>query len=507
MTGQPTVSSLWQTPPTAFRVLRRLLVPTRSSPIWRGLAAVAVVIAVGGVGAAAGARPDLLQIAVAFPLACLLTAMFLRFPRTSIVLLLGWLVVFGTIRRLVLPPTSANSNDPLLLIGPFILALLVLKALHRGVFLQRTRSTNLVLGFSCLIVLAALNPLQGGIAVGAGGLLFVLVPVLWFWVGRSLVDDRLLALIFRVIAVLALVAAIYGLFQVYRGFPPWDRRWIVAKGYGALYVGNSLRPFASFASSSEYVGILSVGIVLWALRLRRVRRIVPSAVALAILGWALTVASVRGALVMVPIALGISFAAAHGFGIFRTALVGVAALVALGLLVSRVDPTKVGGAQTSALVSRQITGLSDPLNADQSTLPIHLQEFFSGLKGGLHNPLGRGLGVITIAGQKFGSTNQTTEVDPSNVTVAMGLPGLAAYLAIVLLAFRRAFRESRTTRAFLPLAALGILTVTLFQWLTGGNYSVAPLPWLVLGWLERPLILREFAGGRIPAEKDGSPMA
>jgi len=316
--------------------------------------------------------------------------------------------------------------------------------------------------------------------------LFVLVPLLWFWVGRALLDERLLAAILRVVAVLSLAAAAYGLWQVYRGFPPWDRRWIAAKGYQALFVGTSVRPFASFASSSEYVGILSIGMVLWALNLHKASRILPSVAALAFLGWALTVASVRGALVVVPITLGMTFAASRGFGILRTALVGVAALFVLGVIVSHIDPTKVGGQQTSALVSRQITGLSDPLNAGTSTLPTHVDALLKGIQEGLRNPIGRGLGVITIAGEKFGSTNATTDIDPSNVALAMGVPGFLTYFALVLLGLRLAFRGARLRRDSLSLAVMGIVLVTLFQWLNGGNYSVAPLPWLLLGWQERP---------------------
>ena len=98
--------------------------------------------------------------------------------------------------------------------------------------------TNLVLTLSGLVVLATLNPLQGRIAVGIGGLLFVLVPLLWYWVGRSLVDERLVVTVLRVFAVLSLAVAVYGLIQVYRGFPPWDKRWIATKGYTALYVAG-----------------------------------------------------------------------------------------------------------------------------------------------------------------------------------------------------------------------------------------------------------------------------
>ena len=424
--------------------------------------------------------------AVAVPAAALLLAVCLTSPRRAVILLLMWLAVFGTVRRLLLPSGGSGGDDPLLLVAPVVLGLLVLISVHRGALSGQTRFTKSVLLLSGLVVAAALNPLQGGLAVGAGGLLFVLVPLLWFWVGRSLVDDALLIRILRLIGVLSALAAVYGLWQVYIGMPSWDQRWIDTKGYAALYVGRSVRPFASFASSSEYVGLLSIGMLLWALHLSTARRAVPAAAVLVVLGWAITVASVRHALVVVPVALGVTFAARHGYGIARTALVGATALVLLALAVSQFDATRVGGAQTSALLSRQVTGLSDPFNRETSTLPGHIGSLVGGVQAGFRNPLGLGIGVVTIANDRFGSSAIVqTDSDPSNVALAMGIPGLLAYGAVVVGGLKLAFRYARSSRDFLTLAALGISLVTVLSWLAGGNYAVAPLPWLVLGWLDR----------------------
>ncbi|MDQ6945559.1 MAG: hypothetical protein M3256_04640, partial [Actinomycetota bacterium] len=141
--------------------------------------------------------------------------------------------------------------------------MLVAVAAKRGALRDRTRLTTAVLVLSGLVLLSTVNPLQGGLTVGAASLLFVLVPLLWFWLGRGFVTDRLLRRIFSVTAVVAAAAAIYGLFQVYVGFPSWDASWIVAKGYTALAVGASTRPFASFSNASEYVTFLAIGSVVW----------------------------------------------------------------------------------------------------------------------------------------------------------------------------------------------------------------------------------------------------
>jgi hypothetical protein len=36
------------------------------------------------------------------------------------------------------------------------------------------------------------------------------------------------------------------------------------------------------------------------------------------------------------------------------------------------------------------------------------------------------------------------------------------------------------------LIALGALIAVLLEWFNGGNYAVAFIPWLMLGWLDQP---------------------
>lgn len=459
---------------------------------WRRLPARKVLI-VGGafvlliVAGAGAASPGLLRFGAAVSITAVFMAACLKCPRHVVLAVVVWLAAFGTLRRVLLPDGVSGDADPLLLVAPATAALLGLVAVASGAFTRPTSFAKAVTAFAALVLAAALNPLQGGLSVGAGGLLFVFVPLLWFWIGRAVIDENLMATIFRLVSLLSLAAAVYGLLQVYNGFPGWDQRWIDTKGYAALRVGESIRPFASFSSSSEYVSFLAIGMLLWACRLGKRSSIIPSAAALTLLGWALAVASVRGALVVVPIALAITYATSRGFGIGRTALAGIAALFLLGVVVSGLDPGVAGGQPSAALVSRQVTGLSDPFNRQTSTLPLHVDALVTGLQDGIRNPLGRGLGVITLAGQKFGADNEnvSTDVDPSNVAVAMGLPGLLLYGAVVLIAMRLCFRMARQERSYLSLAVLGVALVTLFQWLNGGNYSVAPLIWMSLGWLDR----------------------
>src|SRR5205807_2713175 len=120
-----------------------------------------------------------------------------------------------------------------------------------------------VMALCVLELISVVNPLQGGLQAGLAGLLFAFVPTLGFWIGRTLIDDAMMRRIFRVVSILAVLAALYGTFQIVAGFPKWDKNWIVNQGYASLNVGGITRPFASFASATEYAHYMAVGIICW----------------------------------------------------------------------------------------------------------------------------------------------------------------------------------------------------------------------------------------------------
>jgi hypothetical protein len=86
---------------------------------------------------------------------------------------------------------------------------------------------------------------------------------------------------------------------------------------------------------------------------------------------------------------------------------------------------------------------------------------------------------------RLGGVGRSTEVDPSNVAVALGFPGLIAYVAALGLGLARAYKVARLRNDALAFIALGTLAATLFQWFNGGFYLVAFLSWLALGWVDR----------------------
>jgi hypothetical protein len=444
------------------------------------LAATVVCLLVG----ASVSNPDLVRIAVAVPVAFVLVGVATTSPQLALYGLIAWLAALGLVRRLLTTLGSAGPlGDPLLLVGPALLFVLFLIAVERGALREQTRLSRAVLGLTVVLALSAANPLQGGLTVGFGGALLVVVPMLAFWVGRSLLDEQATGVLVRLLGMLAVLAAIYGLIQTYYGMPSWDQRWITQSGYAALNVGGTIRAFGTSSSSAEYATLLGVGILAWRAVARRPSRLPVATVAIAVLAAAIWLDSSRGVVVLTLAALWLAFAASRRMSIGRAVIVGALLLTILPTAVRTLSSSQSGRIGTSALVKHQVEGLAEPFGSN-STLGIHFEEVVKGIEESFANPLGRGVGATTIAASKFEGASAGTEADPGNAPVAAGFIGLILYLLVAVYGINGSYRFAQARRTFPALAALGIIVVTFLQWLNGGQYTIIALPWLFLGWVD-----------------------
>lgn len=168
----------------------------------------------------------------------------------------------------------------------------------------------------------------------------------------------------------------------------------------------------------------------------------------------------------------------------RALLVGLALLALLPTAVSHLAPGHEGIGTVASLTAHQTGGLSKPFG-HESTLGVHLEEMVKGITSAITNPLGRGVGSITLAANKYGGAVAGTEVDPGNAPAAVGFVGLALYLVIAWYGLSSAYRLARARMTIPTIAALGIVAVTFLQWLNGGQYMIILLVWLTLGWVDR----------------------
>jgi hypothetical protein len=458
--------------------LRRLPPPSQIL----GSAAIVLVCVMAGMAAADETR---VRFAVAAALLLLLAGVGHRTPRPLVFGLVMWLAALGLVRRVFSEFSPGGGADPLLLVGPVAILTLTLTAYERGAFSHPTRLSRLVTAMTGLVVLGAFNPLQGSLLAGVSGLIFF-VPLLAFWIGRAYCDDSTMTKALVLFGLLSLPAAGYGLYQTFSGFPSWDRRWLETVSFASLDVEGTTRPFSTFSSSAEFGTFLAVAVVIW-LGLTARKLLLPIAIGVGcLLGTAIVYQSSRGTVVMIVTAVGIMIGAKKRLPLGFALAFAVGLLLALPFAVGAVAPSSFGGDEQSALVQHQVEGLANPLDPETSTAGEHLDLMVNGIKSAFTAPLGHGIAAVTRAGAKFGGLSAGTEADPSNAAVSLGMLGLIVYLLLFAAAYSRVYRLARSGDP-VAVACLGVVTVMLFQWLNGGQYSVAFLPWLIFGWCDRRL--------------------
>jgi hypothetical protein len=447
-------------------------------------ASTAAVLAASVAAGVLAAEPGGARIALAAIVTVALIAIGLRSPRMLLYALVVWLAAAGFVRRVTSVGDVANGYDPFVLVGALGIGVLLVVGTARAGGRGLSGLAQTVLILQILILLSAANPAQGGLEVGAAGLLLVLVPTLGFWIGRALVDDRTLRRLLVLVVALAVPTAVYGLVQTYSGFPSWDASWIQASGYAALNVGDATKPFGPFPSASEYALFVALGLVVaFVLALPPIRARV-ALWAVPLLAVAMFLASARGIVFASVGALALIAAAWRRLPLAGAVVLGVVAIVLVPSVVGRLAPSGDSG-QTGALVQHQVSGLSNPFDTRDSTALIHLSMITDGIRSAVSAPAGVGVGSVTLAAERFGGTARTTEADPSNLAVALGAPGFVAYVVLLLLVVGRAYTLAVTRRDALSLGVLGLLVVTALQWFNGGQYTVALLIWLAMGWLDR----------------------
>ena len=70
------------------------------------------------------------------------------------------------------------------------------------------------MGIVALGVVQVVNPFAtGGVLANLGGLIFLAVPLLWFFIGRAVADDASVAFLLQAVVVVALMVGLYGVFQ------------------------------------------------------------------------------------------------------------------------------------------------------------------------------------------------------------------------------------------------------------------------------------------------------
>lgn len=419
-------------------------------------------------------------------------------PKTLLLFLVVWMTMLGLSRRFLTSGASSGfAGDPLLIVGPMmILCLLLVVSSNRESFRQRSTMASVVLGLNILALVQVFNPGQGTIMVGLGGLLFMLIPVCTFWIGRSLVDEHLMRQIVWTVAILGLITAIYGLYQTFSGFPSWDASWLKTKSYTALTVqGQAVRAFGLMSSSQDYAAFLSIGLMAWVGvafdRIRKPPRLLTIAAG-GTLATALIYSSVRTAAALTIIALSVVVCAIRRLSLVTAVFVAPILVVAafFGIQQLAGGGTNPDGtaekSSSSVLFTHQLSGLTDPAGKN-SSLNGHISATLNGMGDGIRRPIGLGTGSVTIAAGRFNNgryLNNNTEYDPGNMGVAFGFIGLFGYIFILILGLSHTYRAATRRHDPAGIFALGVVMVLLLEWFNGDLYASSWLVWLCLGFID-----------------------
>lgn len=415
----------------------------------------------------------------------------------------------GLTRRLQYLIVDYSQFDPIHMLTPLVtlMALATLLQRHRFQIIRATPLAGAVTILAGIFLVQIFNPLQGGMMVGLSGAMLILVPVSWFYFGQA-VNLRFIRIVLQLIVGIGIVTSLYGVYQLIYGYPDFERYWLEhVEFYVSIGVGHVKRPLATFTSAEEwgrYIGMgaliafgFGVGAKQW---LNRV-------------GWFLCTAGLSTVLLFTGqrtaifgVLLGLASLVILGAKNLRGAAVRLALLLVPVLLVAVLakppsedemwskEETETAG----TLLSHTQRGTLQPTGEDSLYVRFEIwQELITTVIP--YRPLGAGLGAGSLGALKFTKGAEETAIDNFVLVlaVACGFPGALLFLWILgratVFAFRQTRRATRATSAMpataeatvarIIAALMPIFILNNIFGLTFSLYAVAPIGWVLIGWI------------------------
>jgi hypothetical protein len=450
--------------------------------IFKILAIIVLFLVMGvGIQSPAGLR----AVAATFIFLLLLLLLW-RIPQWGAPLTFTFLVLLGGMRRWLIPDFGWLAFDPLILVSPLITLVTFFQLVVSSKVPGDTPLARSIKILLVIMALQVLNPDQGGLLVGFGGIVYYIAPLLWFYLGRCFGNNAVSLALFKCAVITFSLAAIYGMKQVFFGLSASEQSWVEIGGYTALNVSsNAIRVFSTFASTQEYAMVLSCAISLCATFVfhKKFQFLLP----IIILFPALLYTATRGPVVFALFAICLQWALmgrSRAVWLPRLALALVLGIAGIVASVSSIDTKSLATGQADILRHQQ-QGL---LNPEESTAPEHLLMVGNGVIYGIINPLGRGLGATTLAAGKLGEEGGdqigSAETDYANLFISLGLGGII-YLVVIFFVCKQVLALWVKTRNITFLLLIGLLASAAGQWLSGGLYSLCFLVWFSIGIMDR----------------------
>jgi hypothetical protein len=409
----------------------------------------------------------------------------------------------GFIRRAQYVIVDYSQLDPIHLLTPLVtlMALGMLLQRYRFNIVRATPLAGVVSILTAIFVVQIFNPLQGGIMIGLSGAMLILVPVSWFYFGQS-VSASFIRVALQLIVALGIVTSLYGIYQMIWGYPQFEHYWLEhVEFYVSIGVGHVKRPLATFTNAEEWGRYIAMGALVafgfGAGSRRWLNRT----------GWFLCGAGLSIVLLFTGQRTAI-FGLLLGFGSlfligarnFRGVLARLILLLVPILLIAvlakppsedemwnKEDTETVG-----TLISHTQRGTLKPTGEESLYVRFEVwQDLITNVIP--YRPLGAGLGAGSLGALKFSGVNDETAIDNFVLVlaVAVGIPGALLFVWIMGRATLYSFRQTKRAIPDTPEAVMARIIAALmpmfvlnnFFGLTFSLYAVAPVGWLLIGWI------------------------
>lgn len=400
--------------------------------------------------------------------------------------LIVYLALMGLIRRVLIPIAGWSSFDPLLILGPSITVVMAISLFweNKKVYsLERKKPDKLMLTLFIIGCIQVANPLSGGLTSGLIASMYIIIPWLWYFIAFYRFNQENIKTIFNIIEIVGTLVALYGLYQTFYGILPFEQSWVDITGYAALYLAeDTVRAFGTFPSAQEFVFFTMMTFMVSITKLIMTKRYILHLPVVLISLLSIFFASSRTIIFFMALAVFVVLVLSKKSILAKliTSISSIIIFYTIWTSLPFLNPTWFGAAEPA--VTHMVEGLVDPLAEDQTGLG-HIERFVDGMKSILTNPIGHGIASITKAADKGSSVEaMSTEIDISNMIVALGAGGLV-YILVIIVTLIKGMLLTSKKRSVELVTILGMLIGSLGQWLNGGFYLVPIIIWSLVGYI------------------------
>ena len=407
-----------------------------------------------------------------------------------------YIVFMAFIKRLLFKFAGYVSYDPLYIVPDIVILIMFLVVWNK--YKKRIREAweksfafKVLLFLQLIFFLQIFNPLQGNLIVGIVGSKFLLIPSLWAYISFG-IDRKILKTLLKILTWLGVIASLYAIYQFHKGFPDFEILWAENSGMTSLVIGGKLRPFSFFPSPGELSGYLSTnGLIEIALSGVSFGLII-TIFKLLIYGLASFYTNVRAGpfvfLLLFPFLLVLKSTkrALPTLLTYYFILFGILAFISN---TSLADIKIKGEGYEREYMEHFLQAFVDP-TAKGSSFVHRLKIWREAIFDMLKNPVGYGIGVSTLAANKFGGRPMHAESSFISMIYSCGIFGFLSIIFLTLYTLIKGLISLPYKGDKVLLAVwIGYTSIVMGQWIV--TYFQGAFYWLSIGILLRWIDLKE----------------